>query len=125
MATVTPARTASGNNESIFSWEGKDKNGRPVQGELRASGVASVAVALRRQGISVGQVKKKRFASGKKITEKDICFFTRQLATMLKAGVPLLQSFDIVARGHANAAVSRLLQDIRADVETGTSLNQA
>ena len=125
MATVTPARTATGHNESIFSWEGKDKHGRPVQGELRASGVASVAVALRRQGISVGQVKKKRFASGKKITEKDICFFTRQLATMLKAGVPLLQSFDIVARGHANAAVSRLLQDIRADVETGTSLNQA
>lgn len=82
MATVTPARTATGNNESIFSCEGKDKNGRPVQGELRASGVASVAVALRRQGISVGQVKK-RFASGKKITKKDICFFTRLLATML------------------------------------------
>ncbi len=125
MATSNPTRALAAQTEAIFSWEGKDKNGRPVQGELRASGAASVAVSLRKQGIVVGQIKKKRFARGKKISEKDICFFTRQLATMLKAGVPLLQTFDIVSRGHGNPAVSRLLQEIRADVETGTSLNQA
>src|SRR5207245_6102393 len=62
---------------------------------------------------------------GKKVTDKDISLFTRQLATMMKAGVPLLQSFDIVAKGHSNASVSKLVQDIRSDVETGTSLNQA
>jgi type IV pilus assembly protein PilC len=65
------------------------------------------------------------YRSGKKITDKDIALFTRQLATMMKAGVPLLQSFDIVGRGHANPSVSKLLMDSRADVETGTSLNQA
>ncbi len=121
-----PVKAATANQSgSLFSWEGKDKNGRPVQGELRAEGMASVSLALRRQGITVIQIKKKPHVRGKKITAKDICFFTRQLATMLKAGVPLLQAFDIVARGHANPSVSRLLQEIRADVETGTSLNQA
>ena len=122
---VTSAKTTPTNTGSVYVWEGKDKNGRPVQGELRAAGTASVSLVLRRQGIAVIQIKKKRYAGSKKITAKDICFFTRQLATMLKAGVPLLQAFDIVSRGHANPAVSRLLQDIRTDVETGTSLNQA
>ena len=111
--------------EAIYRWEGKDKQGRVVQGELRASGAASVSVALRRQGVMTTRVRKKAFARGKKIKEKELCIFTRQLATMMKAGVPLLQSFEIVARGHANPSVSRLLLDIRADVETGTSLQQA
>jgi type IV pilus assembly protein PilC len=111
--------------ESIYTWEGKDRNGRPVRGELRASGENVVSAMLRRQGILVTKVKKRRMGGGKKITEKDISLFTRQLATMMKAGVPLLQSFDIVAKGHANPAVSKLVQDIRSDVETGTSLNQA
>jgi type IV pilus assembly protein PilC len=124
MATTLPARS-NANTDSLFLWEGKDKNGRLVQGELRASGEASVSVSLRRQGVVVTHIRKKKFARGKKISDKDLCFFTRQLATMMKAGVPLLQSFDIVARGHANPSMSRLLQDIRADVETGTSLNQA
>ena len=70
-------------------------------------------------------LKKKAPARRGKVSEKDLCVFTRQLATMMKAGVPLLQSFEIVARGHANPAVTRLLLDIRADVETGTSLSQA
>src|SRR3978361_1960732 len=73
----------------------------------------------------VTKVKKKSYRSGKKITDKDLSLFTRQLATMMKAGVPLLQSFDIVSKGHANPSVSKLIQEIRADVETGTSLNQA
>ncbi len=126
MATASskaPASNAA--KESIYAWEGKDKTGKTVRGELRAKGEAVVNVTLRRQGILVTKVKKKSFTSGKKITDKDISLFTRQLATMMKAGVPLLQSFDIVAKGHANPSVSKLIQDIRADVETGTSLNQA
>ncbi|RFP10868.1 MULTISPECIES: type II secretion system F family protein [unclassified Duganella] len=111
--------------ESIFSWEGKDKSGKTVRGELRAGGEAVVNVTLRRQGIMVTKVKKKAYRSGKKITDKDISLFTRQLATMMKAGVPLLQSFDIVGKGHSNPSVSKLVMDLRADIETGTSLNQA
>ena len=111
--------------ESIFAWEGKDKSGKTVRGELRAGGEAIVNVTLRRQGIMVTKVKKKAYRSGKKITDKDISLFTRQLATMMKAGVPLLQSFDIVGKGHSNPSVSKLVMDLRADIETGTSLNQA
>lgn len=122
MATAARARQVT---ESMFAWEGKDKMGKAVRGELRASGEAVVNATLRRQGILVTKVKKKTFRSGKKVTEKDITLFTRQLATMMKAGVPLLQSFDIVSKGNANPSVSKLIQDIRADVETGTSLNQA
>lgn len=126
MAIATPSRTSKpANNESVFVWEGKDKSGRIVQGELRAASSASASASLRRQGVLTTRIKKKKIGRTKRISEKDICFFTRQLATMLKAGVPLLQAFDIVARGHANASVSRLLLDIRGDVETGTSLAQA
>ena len=126
MAIATPSRNSKpANNESVFVWEGKDKSGRIVQGELRAASSASASASLRRQGVLTTRIKKKKIGRAKRISEKDICFFTRQLATMLKAGVPLLQAFDIVARGHANASVSRLLLDIRGDVETGTSLAQA
>lgn len=111
--------------EILYAWEGKDKLGKTVRGEMRAGGEAIVNVTLRRQGILVTKLKKKSYSSGKKITDADITLFTRQLATMMKAGVPLLQSFDIVAKGNANPSVAKLLQDIRGDVETGTSLNQA
>lgn len=111
--------------EAVFAWEGRDKTGKIVRGELRAGGESVVNATLRRQGVLVTKVKKKTYRSGKKVSEKDITLFTRQLATMMKAGVPLLQSFDIVAKGNDNPSVSKLIQDIRADVETGTSLNQA
>jgi type IV pilus assembly protein PilC len=111
--------------ESIYAWEGKDKSGKTVRGELRAGGEAIVNVTLRRQGILVTKVKKKVYRSGKKVTEKDIALFTRQLATMMKAGVPLLQSFEIVGKGHANPSMGKLIMDLRADIETGTSLNNA
>ena len=124
MATSSKA-AASAVKESIYAWEGKDKSGKTVRGELRAGGEALVNVTLRRQGIMVTKVKKKAYRSGKKITDKDISLFTRQLATMMKAGVPLLQSFDIVGKGHSNPSVSKLVMDLRADIETGTSLNQA
>ncbi|MBW8901092.1 MAG: type II secretion system F family protein, partial [Massilia sp.] len=123
MATSAAAKA---NKEYVFSWEGKDKSGKPVRGEIRAAGEAVVNVTLRRQGVMVTKVKKKKMsAGGKKITGKDIALFTRQLATMMKAGVPLLQSFDIVGKGHANPSMGKLIMDLRADIETGTSLNNA
>ena len=111
--------------EALFEWEGKDKNGKVVRGEIRSGGEAMVSASLRRQGILVTRVKKRRTSGGRSIKQKDIAIFTRQLATMMKAGVPLLQAFDIVARGSTNARMTKLLTDIRSDVETGTSLSAA
>ena len=127
MATSAPTRSRAGAQvkEQVYAWEGNDKTGKTVRGELRAGGEAIVNVTLRRQGIMVTKVKKKVYRSGKKITDKDLTMFTRQLATMMKAGVPLLQSFDIVGKGHANPSMAKLILDLRADVETGTSLNNA
>lgn len=125
MATSNKSIRSNQVKEVLYAWEGKDKQGKAVKGEIRAAGEAIVNATLRRQGILVTKVKKKSYSSGKKITDKDITLFTRQLATMMKAGVPLLQSFDIVGKGHANASVSKLLMDIRGDIETGTSLNNA
>ena len=109
----------------VFAWEGKDKTGKIVKGEIRASGENIVTATLRRQGITNAKVKKQSRSGGGKVTEQDITMFSRQLATMMKAGVPLLQSFDIVAKGHSNPAVTRLLLDIKTEVETGSSLAQA
>ena len=111
--------------DQIYEWEGKDRAGKVVRGELRAGGEAAVNAALRRQGILVNKVKKRRTSGGKAISLRDIATFTRQLATMMKAGVPLLQAFDIVGRGSTNPRMARLLLDIRSDVETGTSLSAA
>ena len=111
--------------EFVFEWEGKDRNGRAARGEIRAAGENQAQASLRRQGVVVQKMKKRRMASSKRIKAKDIAIFTRQLATMMKAGVPLLQSFDIVGRGNPNASVTKLLNDIRTDVETGTSLSAA
>ena len=108
-----------------FTWEGKDRSGKIVKGEIRASGENIVNATLRRQGITNLKVKKASRSGGKRITAQDIAFFTRQLATMMKAGVPLLQSFDIVAKGHSNPSVTKLLLDIKTEVETGSSLGQA
>jgi len=122
MATAAAKKST---DEFVFEWEGKDRNGKIVRGELRAAGEAVVSATLRRQGILVQKVKKRRMSGGSSIKAKDIAVFTRQLATMMKAGVPLLQSFDIVGRGSTNPKVTKLLNDIRTDVETGTALSQA
>lgn len=111
--------------EFVFEWEGKDRNGKQVRGETRAAGENQVKAALRRQGILLSKIKKRRMSAGRSIKPKDMAIFTRQLATMMKAGVPLLQAFDIVGRGNPNPSVTRLLNDIRSDVETGTSLSSA
>jgi type IV pilus assembly protein PilC len=111
--------------EFVFEWEGKDRNGKQVRGEMRAGGENQVQAALRRQGVMSSKIKKRRMSAGRRIKPKDMAIFTRQLATMMKAGVPLLQAFDIVCRGNPNPSVTRLLNDIRNDVETGTSLSVA
>ncbi len=122
MATAVAARKIQ---DFVFEWEGKDKNGKILRGEMRAGGEAMVSASLRRQGILTTKVRKRRTRGGSSIKQKDIAVFTRQLATMMKAGVPLLQSFDIVARGSSNPRMTKLLNDIRSDVETGTSLSAA
>lgn len=111
-------------NEFRYSWEGKDRSGKVIKGEIRAAGTAAASAQLRRQGIQTTSIKKTK-SGGKAITEKDITLFTRQLATMLKSGVPLLQSFDIVGKGHSNPTVARMLMDIKTEVETGSSLEMA
>ncbi|MDO9405004.1 MAG: type II secretion system F family protein [Polaromonas sp.] len=121
MATVA----SRGIQEFVFEWEGKDRGGKQVRGEIRASGENQVKASLRRQGVLATKIKKRRMRSGKSIKPRDIAIFTRQLATMMKAGVPLLQAFDIVGRGNPNGSVTKLLNDVRTDVETGTSLSSA
>lgn len=125
MATASRAVRTTGPKEDLYTWEGKDKTGKVVRGEIRATGDAMVQAMLRRQGIQVSKVKKHKMARGGRISDKDIALFTRQLATMMKSGVPLLQAFDIAMKGSGNAALSRLLNDIRTDVETGLNLSQA
>ena len=122
---ATAAATRDRVKEYTFLWEGKDKAGKLVKGDMRAGGEHVVLAQLRRQGIAVLKVKRQRGGVGGKVTQKDITLFTRQLATMMKAGVPLLQSFDIVGKGHSNPAVGKLLMDIKNEVETGNSLTNA
>ncbi|MFT4172903.1 MAG: type II secretion system F family protein [Rhodocyclaceae bacterium] len=126
MATAArPIRRQADQKDTLFTWEGKDKSGKIVRGEMRAQTENVVQATLRRQGISVTKVKKRSFGRAAKVKDKDIAVFTRQLATMMRAGVPLLQSFDIAIKGAGNPALARLLNDIRSDVETGTSLSAA
>jgi len=121
---MATAKTAV-SKEAVFEWEGKDRNGKQVRGEIRAAGENQVKASLRRQGVTPTKIKKRRMSAGTSIKPKDLAIFTRQLATMMKAGVPLLQAFDIVGRGNPNPRVTKLLNDIRTDVETGTSLSVA
>jgi len=123
--TPLPNKKLAPVQEAYFQWEGKDKSGKLQRGEMRTTTEAVVATTLRRQGISVIKIKKRRTSGGKSIKQKDIAVFTRQLSTMMAAGVPLLQAFDIVARGNSNPRMVRLLSQIRSDVETGTSLSNA
>ncbi|AVR88000.1 type II secretion system F family protein [Thauera aromatica] len=125
MATASRAVRGTGPKEDLYSWEGRDKTGKLIRGEMRASGDAMVQAMLRRQGIRVSKVRKQKLSRGRRIGDKEIALFTRQLATMMKSGVPLLQAFDIAMKGSGNPALSRLLNEIRNDVETGSSLSQA
>ncbi len=124
MATATTAQRRDV-KEYTYLWEGIDRNNRQVRGESKAASETVVTTNLRRQGIRITKIKRQSFRGGRKVSEKDITFFTRQLATMLKSGVPLLQSFEIVARGHSNARFSRLMLDIKNKIEAGSSMSQA
>src|SRR5216110_1961055 len=125
MATAIAPRQDARVKEALYVWEGIDRNNKPMRGEMRGASETVVTTNLRRQGIRVLKIKRQTYRGGRKISDKDITFFTRQLATMLKAGVPMLQAFDIVARGHSNARFSRLMLDIKGRVEAGSSLSQA
>ena len=109
----------------VFEWEGTNREGNPVRGQIRAMGENHVMAVLRRQGVQPLKVSLQRRSSGRAITPRDVAGFTRQLASMMKAGVPLLQCFDVVSRGHSHPRMVRLLNQIRSDVETGTSLSIA
>ena len=111
--------------EQRFAWEGRDRHGQLVQGMLRAADAPAATLALRRQGIRATRVHLRSAAPGKSLTRKDIALFTRQLATMMGAGVPLLTAFDIAGKGHAKPAMTQLMQDLRHDIEAGSSLQQA
>ena len=92
MATANPTAGKGGAQDQLYEWEGKDRNGKVVRGEMRAGGEAMVSATLRRQGVMVSKIKKRRTAGGKSITQKDLAVFTRQLATMMRAHLPLLHS---------------------------------
>lgn len=127
MATAvrTSRNSPAARQDTLYAWEGKDKAGKILRGELRAQAESVVQATLRRQGITVLKIKKRSFGRGSKVKQKDIAIFTRQLATMMRAGVPLLQSFDIAIKGTSNASLGRLLNDIRTDIESGTNLANA
>ena len=126
MAVATPAARAPRDVKTfLYSWEGIDKSNKTIRGDLRAASETVVTSTLRRQGIRVLKVKKVSMRGGGRIKERDVTFFTRQLSTMMRAGVPLLQSFDIIARGHSNPKFSRMLMDIKQQVESGSSLSQS
>jgi type IV pilus assembly protein PilC len=114
--------------QNTFTWEGKDSKGQKVKGETSGANIALVKASLRRQGITPAKVKKKSkplFGGGKSIKPGDIAVFSRQLATMMNSGVPLVQSFDIVGRGHDNPRMQELLLNIKADIEGGSNLSDA
>jgi type IV pilus assembly protein PilC len=125
MATAIAQRRDTRVKEYTYLWEGIDRSNRNVRGETKAASETVVTSNLRRQGIRIRKLKRQTFRGGGRVSEKDITFFTRQLATMLKAGVPLLQAFEIVARGHKNPRFARLMMDIKGRVEAGSSLSQA
>ena len=121
----TKTKTATTSN---FAWEGTNKQGKPLKGVTTAMSIEEVKAQLRKQGVTVkpGKIKKqKKKKSGKKITPNDIAVFSRQLATMMKAGVPLVQSFDIVGGGHSNPNMTELIMQVKISVEGGNTLAAA
>lgn len=126
MATAVMGKSATKAKpkDSSFLWTGINVRGRSVKGEVRAVSENDAKLQLRKMGVTTKTLKKKR-GGGKSITQKDIALFTRQLATMMRAGVPLLQSFEIVARGNSNANISKLLYDVKQSIEGGESLEAA
>ncbi|MDV2451761.1 type II secretion system F family protein [Xanthomonas hortorum] len=121
----TPGITA----QQLFVWEGTDKRGIKMKGEQPARNVTMLRAELRRQGISPSVVKPKQRplfgAAGKKITPKDIAFFSRQMATMMKSGVPIVGALEIIGEGHKNPRMKKMVGQVRTDIEGGSSLHEA
>ena len=128
-ATHKPKPAPKAEKAHVFAWEGVDRRGARIKGETRAQNLTVVRAELRRQGVSPTKVRKKSaglFGSGKKrITSADIAIFSRQLATMMGAGVPLVQAFDIVGRGHNNPSMQDLILSIKVDIESGIAMAEA
>src|SRR5688500_6733324 len=121
-------QAATKKKTDAYTWEGVDKGGKKVKGQMEAVSVAYVNATLRRQGINPTKVGKERaalFKMKQKITPKDIAVFTRQLATMLTAGIPVAQAFDIVGKGHENPSMQELIMSVKQDIESGTNLTSA
>ena len=114
-------------NQAGFKWEGTDNRGQKVRGKTMASSEAAVRAVLRKQGVVPVRIRKEStlFKGGGKVTPGDIAIFSRQIATMLAAGIPLVQAFDIVGAGHDNPAMQKLILSVRADLESGTALAEA
>jgi type IV pilus assembly protein PilC len=121
------AQTAAAVGQVPFTWEGTDRTGKKVKGKVVAASETAVRAELRRQGVTPTRVRKQSmlFRKQGRVTTGDIAIFSRQLATMMSAGIPLVQSFDIVGAGHENPAMQKLILAIKADVEGGTSLADA
>jgi len=113
---------------TIYTWDGKNRAGKDVKGEMEGPSPAYISATLRRQGITPRKVRKKPkaiLARAKKITPKDVAIFTRQLATMISAGIPIAQGVDIISKGHDNPSMCDQLTSVRQDLEAGTSLSNA
>ncbi|WP_116808260.1 type II secretion system F family protein [Steroidobacter cummioxidans] len=118
---------AASSQQFPYVWEGTDKKGKRIKGKMLAVSEAAVKADLRRQGVLAKSVRKEMqlFKSGKKVDAADIALFARQLATMLQAGIPMVQCFDIIGNGHDKPSVQKLVLAIKADIESGTSLHEA
>ena len=121
MATAT----ATGKKDTQFLWEGKDKRGNKVRGKAIASNEAALRADLRKQGVATTRIKTQRKSGGAKPTSMDISVFARQLATMMAAGIPMVQSFEIVGNGHEKPSMQKLILDIKANIEGGSTLAES
>ena len=117
----------AGKKETQFIWEGKDKRGNKVRGKTLATNEASLRADLRRQGVAATRVKTQSnaFRSGGKVSNEDIAVFARQLATMMSAGIPMVQAFEIIGNGHEKPAMQKLVLDIKASIEGGSTLHES
>jgi type IV pilus assembly protein PilC len=117
----------AGKKETQFLWEGKDKRGNKVRGKALAANEATLRADLRRQGVAATRVKtqSKTFSRGGKVTNEDIAVFSRQLATMMSAGIPMVQAFEIIGNGHEKPAVQKLVLDIKSNIEGGSTLHES
>jgi len=126
MAPAATAAVKTLKRDIPFQWEGRDKRGSRIKGKSLAPDEQTLRAELRRQGVAPSRIRKqRRLRSGGKVNAADIAVFSRQLATMLTAGIPMVQAFDIVAQGSEKPAMQKLILDVKADIEGGTSLHEA